>query len=301
VQPYVPCDRNGLPPVEQPLCVPPVPLTGPARDDPSAGGGVLYFAWNSNSPLNRVRPPAGETRNQIAERYALRQIIGHPVAYAASVGTTFLRLLAPTRHSKTGDWPSESWQFLPRTDPPRWHVLLLGNHEDSDMLRGVSTRPAQPARWPASALLAYSRWGYVPGPLLALGLVLPIIAWRRSKRLWSRLRWAMAAFTLSGGLLLIVPVAASGVDFRYLLPALPLLPPAAVVAAELLIRRTRDEQQRRAPREVRVNKAVSCPWQLPAWTADGRHRWQRCCALSFAPARQLEGSAPAGGPGSARH
>ncbi len=245
VQPYVPCDRNSLPPVERPLCVPPVPLTGPTRDDPSAGGGPIYFAWNGNSPLNRVRPPAGQTRNQIAERYALRQIITHPVAYTASVGTSFLRLLAPTRDSRTGDWQSESWQFLPRTDPPRWHVLLLGNHQDSDTLRNVSTRPAQPARRPAGALSVYSHWGYVPGPLLATGLVLPIIAWRRSRRRGSRMRWAMVGFSLSGCLLLIVPVAASGVDFRYLLPALPLLPAAAVVATELLIRSTRSKQQRR--------------------------------------------------------
>lgn len=40
----------------------------------------------------------------------------------------------------------------------------------------------------------------------------------------NRDRWAMVGFSLSGCLLLIVPVAASGVDFRYLLPA------AAVVA-----------------------------------------------------------------------
>ncbi len=37
----------------------------------------------------------------------------------------------------------------------------------------------------------------------------------------------MVGFSLSGCLLLIVPVAALGVDFRYLLPALPLLPAAA--------------------------------------------------------------------------
>ncbi len=254
VQAYLPCDRKSLPSVEQPLCVPPVPLTGPTRNDPSAGGGLIYFAWNRNSPLNRVKPPAGETVNQIAERYALQQIISHPVTYSASVGTSFLRLLGPTRQTRAGDWPIESWQFLPRTDPARWHVLLLGNRNDHDAISGVSTMPPQPARWPAAALLKYQRWGFVPGPLLAAGLVLPIIAWRRSARQWTRLRWAMGTFAGAGTLLLIVPVATSGIDFRYLLPALPLLLPAAVIAAELLIRRG-GEKQRPAPTATSDQKA----------------------------------------------
>jgi len=127
----------------------------------------------------------------------------------------------------------------------------------------AACRPPQPARWPAAALLKYQRWGYVPGPLLAAGLVLPIIAWRRSaRRQWPRLRWAMGTFAVTGTLLLIVPVATSGVDFRYLLPALPLLLPAAVIATELLIRRGETSSGPRRPPPV--TQKLSYPGQLPA-------------------------------------
>ncbi len=257
VQPYLPCDPATLPAVERPLCVPPVPLTGPTSGDPSAGGGLLFYAWNSASPLKQVRPPPGRTVNDVAERYAVRQIVRHPLAYAATAGESFLRLFSWSRQTRAGDWPIESWRFAARTDPPRLHVLLLRAHDDERPLPNVTRMRPQPARPPAGALAAYQRWGYVPGPLLASGLILPVACWLRGRRARARVgpgveRWtregrAMGWLALSGFLLLLVPAATSGVDYRYVLPALPALLPAGVLAEEMLLRSRRVETRGIAP------------------------------------------------------
>lgn len=246
VQPYLPCEPATLPVIERPLCVPPVPLTGPTSSDPSAGGGLLYYAWNSASPLKQVRPPRGQTVNDVAQRYAVRQILRHPLTYAATAGSSFIRLFSWSRQTRAGDWPIESWRFAKRTDPPRLHVLLLRAHDDQRPLPNVTRLAPQPARPPADALAAYQRWGYVPGPLLASGLILPVAYGLRRRRAppleaagverWTREGTAMGWLAVSGFLLLLVPAATSGVDYRYVLPALPVLLPAGVLAVEMLLR-----------------------------------------------------------------
>jgi hypothetical protein len=106
----------------------------------------------------------------------------------------------------------------------------------------ASTGPSHPSF--VSFLQGYQRLVFAPGPLIALGLVLGLLGGLGLRGRW-RLRGESLMFSVVGILVLIVPVMTVMFDYRYMLPALALLPPAGVVGTVALqdrIRRRRAER-----------------------------------------------------------
>jgi hypothetical protein len=107
----------------------------------------------------------------------------------------------------------------------------------------ASTDPAHPGI--VGFLQGYQRVVFMPGPLLALTILLGFaggLGWRGR---W-RLRAESLLLTVFGILILIVPVMTVMFDYRYMLPALAVLPPAGVLGTVAL----RDRVRRRRARRV---------------------------------------------------
>jgi hypothetical protein len=146
------------------------------RPDP-----YLYI-WAPGSPA-QLLPEA--TRDEIAGSFARRVILHQPLAYARTVATDLARGFAPTRATHGPTEALWRWQFQPRV-PLFVDGLLCGdrraNHLEArqcaSMLAGLqrfaarfgehdlAVRPALARR-----LTNYRRFGYLPGPLLALALL----------------------------------------------------------------------------------------------------------------------------------
>jgi hypothetical protein len=258
IQQYLPCDPRSLPPDERPLCDRPKPLTAPSRTDPSAGGGVVFYTWNAASPLTHVTPPPGQTADQVAERYARRQILGHPISYAWMVTDAFARFFAVTRSTRPGEWPIGSWQFTRITDPPRWHVALAKRDSTRQVaLSGISP-PGQKAHPPVAELRSYQRFGYVPGPVLIAAVLVSLLA-VAGRRVSARRRWAIVVLLGTGILLILMPAATAGVDYRYLLPSLTVLPPAGTIGLDVLLRRIERAGRRRAGHRLPIPDQTTAP------------------------------------------
>jgi hypothetical protein len=185
------------------------------------------------------------------DRHVLRQ---QPLNVLASVGRDALKLFAPHRATSTGDVPISRWQFqafYPQY-PPYVVIghggLVFGGYNRDGVEHTVGTgaqfRGGNPVvvRPLAVFLRAYQLGGgYTPGPLLAFavlaGLAGSLVTLRR------RTAPAMRAAAL-GCLLFFVTGAAALLSsdvfefsWRYQLPALITLPPAAALAIAMLLRR----------------------------------------------------------------
>jgi hypothetical protein len=100
------------------------------------------------------------------------------------------------------------------------------------VLRGIPFPNPQPSSGIARWLRRYQDVVTTPGPLVALATLLGILgAFGRRKLAGRSLRVESALLATSGLALLVTPVATIIFDYRYLVPALPLLPAAGVVGA----------------------------------------------------------------------
>ncbi|MGI8810165.1 MAG: hypothetical protein ACR2KK_20440 [Acidimicrobiales bacterium] len=247
VQPFADCDRLRPPPDERPLCDP-----RPAAERPSAD----WYVWNPASPLRRLDGALVADRNALAARFARRVILRQPGDYVSAVASDAIQFLSPGRRTGDGDFPVAAWQF--RTDvsadpwrpvqPPAdpyaggwtWPGPSVSNGVTVSA-HGFALEPARPAMHgsTAAALARYQRYGYTAGPFLLAGLLLGLLAGagRLTDPRHRRLRHAGALFAVCGVAVLVGAAATSVFDFRYLLPALVLLPPAGAVGVTLLLER----------------------------------------------------------------
>ncbi|EIV96560.1 hypothetical protein [Frankia sp. QA3] len=259
VAPIADCDRLHLSRPQLVLCSPhPVD----ERPDPS------YYVWNANSPHWRLPVPADARDARDARDALLRdfthQVIRHQFGdYVRMVGGELVHYFRPGRPIGHRDWPDATWRF-PTGDEPRYlhnGEPLLGLHGDT---------PKREVHESAAGFLrGYQRYGFTPGPVLAALLLLAVVAIamparRRAPRLglrgaWARRRWHdqtvehrrlradTALLAAAGAMILVVPAATVCFDYRYLLPVLVLLPPAAALATRRLVLVGRS---RRAPDEI---------------------------------------------------
>jgi ABC-type multidrug transport system fused ATPase/permease subunit len=226
VVPWVDCSEFSLPSYERALC----PMQ-PVGHRPQA----FTLLW---SRIDSVEPPPGMTRSQIAGQFAKRAIRHQPGTYLRVVASDFATSFSPTKERRPGGYRMSQWQFqvafpIPGY-PPHWSTSPPAGFRHGDKHGHVR-------RSLASFLRTYQRFGYTPGPLLALGLLGGLsVAVGVGRARDSGLR--SAAFLFSGlaialclGALAVVPF-----SWRYQLPQLILLPPAAAIAITALTRRGRE-------------------------------------------------------------
>lgn len=217
------CPRLSLPPYERPLC----PPRGVVQ--PRAGSLIQGYALGTTSPLVTYRPPSGQTTNQVLSDFVKRAVRQQPLAVASAIGGSLVRpFLSWGRDHKPGELPAGRWQF--QTTFPLYftHVSLsLFHHWQGH--GPVISRPL------ARILRGYQlSAGYTPGPVLLACVILALAAGlgagraRRSGQQLACLLWLVTGL----GLLLAGDI--YQFSWRYQLPALVTIPPAAALALSAL-------------------------------------------------------------------
>lgn len=214
-----------------------VPELCPA-EPPGARQRPTFYTWSRDSPFARLRPPPGQTRDEMAQRWAFAVVAAQPGDYARAVGADLLQYFSLGRTSRPEDWQAGSWIFQTRTDPGRW-MVLLGPTRLHDIVRApdATTVAPQPASWPAAALRGYQHVGFVPGPVLAGGALLALAAARLAGRPGDPPRGAAGGLAAAGLGLCLATAMTITLDVRYLLPVLVLLSPAGALGLDLWLAR----------------------------------------------------------------
>ncbi|WP_327586661.1 hypothetical protein OHA25_06390 [Nonomuraea sp. NBC_00507] len=165
-----------------------------------------HWLWESFSPLLKV--PGTANRNQLAGEFARQAILAQPGAYVGTVATDLTQLL---RWERTAADEKTPYKFPAAERPISASVRGVAEAYEAGP---AATRVVEPfAGW----LRAYQRFGYVPYPLLMVGLVASL-ALAVTRRRWDALLPALAALAL-----VAAPPFLAAYDVRYVIPAIPLI------------------------------------------------------------------------------
>ena len=248
------CSPSEIPSNERLLCDPRPPSQRPFAN---------FYVWNSQSPFHRLLVDPVQA-NRILKDFSMRVIKHQPFEYAKTVLGDFLHFFAPGRTTGPQDESLGIWQF-PKHMPIQDHVYLsippclahptggcaqtvkLCFHGGPGCLQLSSKGPSGPGV--VSFLQGYQRLVFVPGPLLAVGLILGLLGGLGLRGRW-RLRAESSLFTGVGILVLIVPVMTVMFDYRYMLPGLALIPAGGVLGVAALRDRTAGWRARRSDAEA---------------------------------------------------
>jgi hypothetical protein len=187
---------------------------------------------------------------QVTSDFDHRVLKQQPLNVLASIGTDTLKLFALSRTTSTGDPSIARWQF--QTFYPQYPPYIVISHgtfafgtfNTAGIEEQIGTGGGTPAviKPLASFLRAYQlNGGYTPGPLFAFALVAGLAGSLAALR--RRASPAQRAAAIACALFFVTGVAAllsSDIfefNWRYQLPALITLPPAAALAIALLLRR----------------------------------------------------------------
>jgi hypothetical protein len=204
---FADCAGLTLPAYEKPLC----PTQPPAQRVAD------FYTWNPASPQWTFTVPPGMSRDAVVQDFSLKILEHQPLAYAEAVAKDFLYGFSPVRGAGPEHY-SPSYLEFHRQVPPdpqaeaSLHTIGIGWPRTTAALAGF--------------LQGY--WFYVPGPLLAAGLVLGLAGGiiRRHKE--------ALLFCFSAIAVLIPPAVFATFDWRYQLPQLTLIPVAAVLGVTAL-------------------------------------------------------------------
>ena len=204
---FADCTGLTLPAYEKPLC--------PAQ--PPAQRVADYYTWNPASPQWTFTVPPGKSRDSVAEDFSIRILKHQPAAYAEAVTKDFLYGFSPVRGAGPEHYSPSYLKF---------HQQIPPDPQAAASLAAIGIG------WPASnqALAGFlsGYWFYIPGPLLAAGLLIGLAGAfvKRDKQ--------ALLFSLSAVAVLIPPAMFATFDWRYQLPQLTLIPVAAVLAITAL-------------------------------------------------------------------
>lgn len=218
----VDCRHLQLPSYEKVLC-PPEPL--------GHRHGVDYYAHVDVLDM-RVKPPPGETVNQVLRNFALRTFRHQPLDFVHAVFDDFAKGFALSPTTAHNDVPVYRWQF--QRSYPRWPGYSA--HAETERYGG-----GKPTTYTALTrfLRAYQlSVGFVPGPLIALAFLAGLLGAAgvgRARR--SGLRAACLLPTLTG-LTLLVAADLFEFSWRYQLPALVFAPLGGVLGVTAMLRRS---------------------------------------------------------------
>ena len=210
---FVDCSQISVPLYEWVLC----PELPPGqRPDPR------IYGWHDPATIPSLHPPAGTTRDQAMRQFAFAAIRAQPGAYAGLVLRDFMLNFDVTRTDRFEHDTAHKWKFgYWARDPLSAAAVALYEEHGGDVLK---------ARQPwAGVMVAYQRFGYLPGPLLFACAVLGVVGCLRGGGPPGRRSLCLLLMLAGVGLLLVPPVT-SNFNWRYQLPALSLLPAAAALA-----------------------------------------------------------------------
>ncbi|MEJ5914579.1 hypothetical protein [Pseudokineococcus sp. 1T1Z-3] len=217
---FVQCDRLDLPPYAEVLC-PPEPV-GERRDPTDYGWYQIGVGAQS------LAVPPGVDREEVLRDFARQALAEQPGDYARIVLRDAVLMFDPWRvdrfeYDTTPKWRFESY-LAPRSTA--WTQMGWARYAES---------PPEPRQPWADALVAYQRVGYVPGPVVLLSLVVAL-AGAVLPRAGAARPYVLLLVLVGFGLSLL-PALTTEFIWRYQLPGVLLLPPAAVLAASALRRR----------------------------------------------------------------
>lgn len=228
VAPFAHCSKLSLPRDERILC----PKQPVGQRPTLLMSEVEYYMWGHSpvpSPIYRV---PSDKAGQLGSDFAKRVIRHQPLDYLRHVTHDFLRGFAVTRTRGDGELPIARWQF-----PDHYPIFYGGT---TFMLKKYGYYPPHVDRGLVSFLRGYQRFGYTPGPVFVIGLLAGLLAALgvgRARR--SGLRSASFLFAALGFAMLASSALANQFTWRYALPELMLLPPAAALGLTALLRRPR--------------------------------------------------------------
>lgn len=194
----------------------------------------VWHQWAHKRYPGFPRLPA--RRNAVLESFAIGVIHHQPGAYVRAVLDDMEHYAAFGRSTGRHDERVTEWQFsVARRQTPRQVRRLRG--EARSWGGGVGGSPRL-----QRVLRAYQRVVYTPGPLLLVAVILALAGAALPTAAHAARRVRAEMLTLAGAGVLIPLSAAmtSMFDYRYLLPALPILPAAGVLGASVLAARVRD-------------------------------------------------------------
>ncbi|HKD97192.1 MAG TPA: glycosyltransferase [Micromonosporaceae bacterium] len=220
---FVDCSALDLPSYEQQLC-PKEPLGSRRTPD--------YYAHNTDSPLFHVLLPAGWQFNDLVDDFSYRAIAAQPLDLVRSVAVDAVQVFRWNRDNVNPDAPTDRWQFKPTYPVYPVAVTAQTLYHLSDLYGGGPPRIVPMA---AAMLREYQlTFGFTPGPLLLIAILLAIIAVIRGGR-YGRAPARMATLAyLGGGVLVLLAADAYEFTWRYQLPALVFIPAAGALAVATL-------------------------------------------------------------------
>jgi hypothetical protein len=203
---FADCRGLTLPGYERPLC--------PA--EPPAQRNADFYTWNPRSPQWTFTPPAGKSRDAVVRDFSLRILRHQPLGYAGAVGRDLLYGFSPVRGAGPEQYSPAYLQFGTSVRPDRAAYASIAK---------LGYPAPSVEKGPAAFLTDYGRWVYLPGPVLAAGLVLALTGLAVSRGRDQ----ATVLFTASAIAILLPPAMFATFDWRYQLPQLSLIPVAAVL------------------------------------------------------------------------
>jgi hypothetical protein len=226
---FVQCEELDVPERLQPLC----PTLPPDERRPGD-----QFVWFADSPANAVEDGERVWSEAELEEFATIAITGQPWDYLRQLLSETVHYVEPGRISGPQD-----------TCPTWWAFPYPAPVEQYDCTPVLAPGPYGYDEGMVGDLRSYQRYFYTPGPVLGVCMLVGLGALFARRRGWPD-RLDPAVLALLGLTLMAGPAATASFDFRYVLPTLAVLPPAAALALRgvSLRRRPTEEATAEEPR-----------------------------------------------------
>lgn len=220
---FVNCQGLQLPPYQQRLC-PQLPVDQRLSSN--------WYIWNEQAPPATLNPPPGVTVGQALRDFDKRVIRDQPMAFARIVGRDFMFGFHPSRLHEVAGFPASRWLF--GVPYPFEMPTLKAEH-----FTQLGLWPPSLDRGYARFLTAFQNYFHTPGPLLFVAAVIGVVASAGVGRArWSGDRVACGLLVAVCITSVVTSAALAGFSWRYQLPQLGLLGPAAALGLTASIRRS---------------------------------------------------------------
>ena len=224
---FADCTGVEMPEVERQLCI----------DVPVEERAPSYNRWNKSSPLRTMEVPPGVDPVAVTGSFSRRFIKRQPLDYARLVAADFFRFFAWRSPSEQEPIRVKRWQFFRHHDDATGVAPIFRETGGSPPPKLGLDEVFVVDRAKAEALISYQERVYPSGPLMTLMALLAIAGCVLKGRHASErdARPEALLFLLGGCALLLFPATFAAYHYRYVVPALPLLGPAAALGAAALI------------------------------------------------------------------